>query len=50
MRKSVTFYEKLRNFLKTVKSGLLIAFLRYVFSYMYKFLKLQILLGALVSR
>ena len=39
MRKSVTFYEKVRNFLKTVKLGLLTALLRYVFSCVYKFLK-----------
>lgn len=43
MRKSVTFYEKVRNFLKTVKSRLLAALLRYVFSYVYKFLKKQVL-------
>ena len=39
IRKYVNFYEKVRNFLKTVKSGLLTTLLRYVFSCVYKFLK-----------
>ena len=39
IRKYVNFYEKVGNFLKTVKLGLLTALLRYVFSCVYKFLK-----------
>ena len=49
IRKYVNFYEKVRNFLKTVKSRLLAALLRYVFSYVYKFLKSRCFLGALES-
>ena len=36
MRKYVTFYEKLRNFLKTTKSWLRMSVLRYTFSFKLK--------------